>query len=148
MRVATLLRLACPVAPQRISRIMRLSQNSHSRWGRRSTIPLDHLPAIVGRDPDCDIRLRDPSVSGLHCEINQINGRLVILDLESSHGTFVNGCRVRFAHVVTGDTLRWGRTRLVVEDGGRTLRVMPSREGIMASVFPPTTSDGGQFSSS
>ena len=142
MRVATLLRLACPVASQRISRIMSLSQNSHSRWDRRSTIPLDHLPAIVGRDPDCDVRLRDPWVSRLHCEINQINGRLVILDLESSHGTLVNGCRVRFAHVVTGGTLRLGRTRLVVEDGGRTLRVMPSREGIMASVFPRTTSDG------
>jgi pSer/pThr/pTyr-binding forkhead associated (FHA) protein len=113
---------------------MSLSPNALPRPEGRSTIPLNPLPAIVGRDPDCDVRLRDPSVSRLHCEISQINGRLLVLDLESSHGTFINGRRVRFAHVVPGDTLRLGRTRLVVEEGP-TLRVMPHGRGVTANDF-------------
>ena len=96
---------------------------------------LDRLPAIVGRDPDCDIRLRDPSVSRIHCEIDQINGRLVVLDLESRHGTFVNGCKVAFAHLMPGDKLLLGNTCLVLDSGGTVLRVIPSREGILANDF-------------
>jgi pSer/pThr/pTyr-binding forkhead associated (FHA) protein len=113
---------------------MSLSPNALPRPDGRSTIPLDHLPAIVGRDPDCDVRLHDPSVSRLHCEISQINGRLVVVDLESRHGTFINGRRVRFAHLGPGDTLRLGRTRVVVEDG-RTLRIVPSWKKVTANDF-------------
>lgn len=113
---------------------MSLSPNALPRPDGRSTIPLDPLPAIVGRDPDCDVRLRDPSVSRLHCEISLINGRLVVHDLESCHGTFVNGRRVRFAHVGPGDTLRLGWTRVVVEEGP-SLRIVPSWEGMIAEDF-------------
>ncbi|MHB0961286.1 MAG: FHA domain-containing protein [Pirellulaceae bacterium] len=125
-----------------------MSQDSRSLVNRSSTIPLDRLPAIIGREPECDVRLRDPWVSGLHCEIDEINGGLKILDLESRHGTFVNGYRVRFAPLAPGDTLRLGQTRLVVAEGGRALRMRPSREcfhvreGTISCVPPSTTSEG------
>jgi pSer/pThr/pTyr-binding forkhead associated (FHA) protein len=80
-----------------------------------------------------------PTVSRLHCEIHQINGRLVVLDLESRHGTFVNGYRVPFAHLMPGDILRLGKTRLVVDSGGTVLRVLPSRDGILATEMPSTS---------
>ncbi|MHB8863101.1 MAG: FHA domain-containing protein [Pirellulaceae bacterium] len=99
-----------------------------ARWGGGPKIPLDHLPAMIGRHPDCDVQLPDPTVSRLHCEISQVNGHLAVLDFESKCGTSVNGRRVLFAHLVPGDTLRLGRTLLVVEDGGRTLRIMLSRD--------------------
>ena len=103
---------------------MTVLQKSLPGMDSKSTISLGHLPAIVGRGSDCDVRLCDPWVSRLHCEINQIDGRLVIVDLESKHGTFVNKCRVQCADLVPGDTLSLGMTRFVVEEGGRTLRIV------------------------
>ena len=100
-----------------------------------SEFTLDRFPAIVGRDPDCDIRLHDSWVSRLHCELNQVKGRLVILDLESRHGTFVNGTRVSFAHLVPGDCLLVGHTRLVVAPGGKVLRLVRPRAGTLISEF-------------
>ena len=49
-----------------------------------------------GRAPDCNIRYEDgaPGISGHHCEILVENGQVYIRDLNSSHGTFVNGGRI------------------------------------------------------
>ena len=52
----------------------------------------------------------------------------MVLDLESKYGTFVNGYRIQFAHLRPGDTLCLGMTRLVVEEGGRTLRIVSGGE--------------------
>ena len=49
-----------------------------------------------GRAVDCNIRYKDnaPGISGHHCEILVNNGQVYIRDLNSSHGTYVNGCRI------------------------------------------------------
>jgi pSer/pThr/pTyr-binding forkhead associated (FHA) protein len=120
-----------------ISQDMSLALNPSSPLNGRSKLALDRLPVVVGRDPDCDVCLLDSSVSRIHCEIDQINGKLVVLDLESKYGTFVNGHRVRFAHLMPGDILYLGRTRLAVEGAGTALRVLPSREGILANGIKP-----------
>ena len=114
---------------------MSFTSNPSKMLTSTSVFVLDCLPAIVGRDADCDICLRDPWVSRLHCEFSEISGQLVVLDLESRHGIFVNGHRVRFAHLLPGDSLLVGRTRLVVEDGGNVLRVLPSSDDILTDSF-------------
>lgn len=114
---------------------MNLPPNSLRPLVHTCEILLDCFPAIVGRDPDCDIRLRDPWVSRLHCEISRCKGRLLVLDLESTHGTFVNGCRVLFARLMPGDTLLLGDTRFVVEPAGEVLRPLPSRVDTLASTL-------------
>jgi ABC-type multidrug transport system ATPase subunit len=45
----------------------------------------------IGRDPQNDICINHPSVSRYHAEIRKQNGSLILLDLNSSNGTFVNG---------------------------------------------------------
>lgn len=49
-----------------------------------------------GRAPDCNILYpgNAPGISGHHCEIFVENGQVYIRDLNSSHGTFVNGSRI------------------------------------------------------
>ena len=49
-----------------------------------------------GRAPDCNILYpgNAPGISGHHCEILVENGQVYIRDLNSSHGTFVNGSRI------------------------------------------------------
>ena len=48
----------------------------------------------VGRHDDCVIRIRSAQVSRRHCEIFEADGRLMVRDLGSSNGTYVNGLRV------------------------------------------------------
>ncbi len=49
---------------------------------------------IVGRAPDCDIVLHDSSASKRHCQVQWSDGALLMTDLDSSHGTFIDGNKV------------------------------------------------------
>jgi hypothetical protein len=61
----------------------------------------------------------DPEVSGSHARIARAaGGGLVISDLGSTNGTFVNGIRIGAPQPVRrGDTIQLGRTMLRVEEG-------------------------------
>lgn len=63
---------------------------------------------VVGRSPDCDLVLADPSVSRRHARLLPRGGELLVEDLGSSGGTFVNGQRVERAAAGPGDVLRFG----------------------------------------
>lgn len=63
----------------------------------------------VGRDAANDVVLLDPSVSSFHAEFHSEEGRLYLVDLASSNGTFVNGNRlVGRVGLVAWDKIRFG----------------------------------------
>jgi hypothetical protein len=66
--------------------------------------------AIVGTAGDCDVVVKDQSVSGRHAEFSAQGGAFRVSDLGSTNGTFVNDKRVQSSELVDGDTLRLGRT--------------------------------------
>jgi hypothetical protein len=72
----------------------------------------------VGRARNCDVCLRDPSVSKLHAHFRVAPGVLELVDIDSQNGTRVNG-RTLPAHqpqaVGPGDIILFGNvnTRLV-----------------------------------
>ena len=68
------------------------------------------FPAVVGRSPGAEIRLRDPWASRRHCELHHLDGNLVVQDVGSTHGTYVNGQRVSVAHLQPGDRVTVGVT--------------------------------------
>jgi predicted component of type VI protein secretion system len=72
-------------------------------------------PAVVGRSSDADVHLNDPWVSRVHCEICRRDGNLVVRDLESRHGVYVNEQRVPQAVLHPGDVLLLGVTRYRVD---------------------------------
>jgi hypothetical protein len=55
------------------------------------------LPAagaiVLGRDPDCDVRIHDPSISRRHARLH-LGDQLAVEDLRSRNGTFVAGGRL------------------------------------------------------
>lgn len=66
---------------------------------------------IVGRSPNCAMRLDDQRVSAPHATLRWLHDRWVIRDLNSTNGTWVNGQRVEpQAEVVlaTGDRIVFG----------------------------------------
>ncbi len=71
---------------------------------------------LLGRDSSCTIVLDDPLVSRTHCEIRRgDDGRFVVVDLGSTHGTFVATTRVNERVLEDGDTVTVGATRLRFE---------------------------------
>jgi pSer/pThr/pTyr-binding forkhead associated (FHA) protein len=78
-------------------------------------IVLDRLPAMIGQGPESSVRLDDHWVSRHHCEINAIRGTLVVRDLGSVLGTFVNGLNVTTALLMPGDKLTVGITSFMVD---------------------------------
>lgn len=65
---------------------------------------------IVGRQMGADLRLWDNKVSRQHCKIVLEERGAVVVDLDSSNGTFVNEEQIERAELKDGDLLRVGNT--------------------------------------
>lgn len=83
------------------------------------TYELQTPVTLLGRGTDCDLRLVDPGVSRHHAELRVEDGQVVLVDLGSTNGTFVNGQPVRRVGLSDGTHVTLGRTTLIFrQDGG------------------------------
>ncbi|MBI4870713.1 MAG: FHA domain-containing protein [Candidatus Riflebacteria bacterium] len=71
--------------------------------------------AFVGRDAGCDVNLLGEEVSRRHACILDLGDRVMVLDLKSSNGTFVNSARVDHEVVRAGDRIGIGQAVLTIE---------------------------------
>jgi diguanylate cyclase (GGDEF)-like protein len=67
-------------------------------------------PIHIGRAADCHIRLVDDSVSRQHCQILPGKDGVVLIDQNSTNGTYVNGTVVSARHLRDGDRVQVGRS--------------------------------------
>ena len=81
--------------------------------GRR--YPIDQPVVVLGRAPGCDITLDDRNVSRRHAEVRRRGPVVVLVDLESTNGTIVNGRRIREHPLADGDRITLGSSRLTFE---------------------------------
>jgi serine phosphatase RsbU (regulator of sigma subunit) len=63
--------------------------------GQRTRTAIEALPFLIGRQPDNHLVLRDNRASRTHARIVADNGHYVLEDLDSRHGTWVNGQRTK-----------------------------------------------------
>jgi Nif-specific regulatory protein len=68
----------------------------------------------VGRDEQNTLAIADPALSRRHCVVEWVSNRLVVRDLESRNGVFVNGSRVTEQALADGDQVRIGDSVLLV----------------------------------
>src|SRR5215471_10642359 len=72
-------------------------------------LPLPSFPCLIGRHPGAAVRVAHGSVSLSHAEFRTSENGLVIVDLESRNGTYVNGQRVtQPAYVRSQDLVQFG----------------------------------------
>jgi diguanylate cyclase (GGDEF)-like protein len=73
-------------------------------------------PIVIGRDKSNSIYLEDEKVSKVHCEVSFIRNRdleqVIVRDLDSTNGTFVNGEVIKQAVLKSGDKIEIGDTVL------------------------------------
>ncbi len=81
--------------------------------GARFDLAGQPLAVTIGRESGNFIQLEDNEVSRRHAEIRRVGDTLVLGDLKSSNGTFLNDRRVERAEIASGDRIRIGRTVLV-----------------------------------
>ena len=84
-----------------------------------STYELQTPVTLLGRGTDCDLRLVDPGVSRHHAELRVEEDQVVLVDLGSTNGTFVNGQPVRRVALTDGTNITLGRTTLVFRQDDR-----------------------------
>lgn len=65
---------------------------------------------VVGKAPDCDVVLNDPSISGRHAEFIAGRTGFRVNDLGSTNGTYVNDKKIQSQDLVDNDNVRLGRT--------------------------------------
>ena len=78
-------------------------------------IPVRKECLKIGRDRACDVALDDEAASRVHSEIVRREGQLVLRDLESTNGTFLNDARVTESPLQNGDRIAIGDTVLLLQ---------------------------------
>ena len=74
----------------------------------------------IGRVEDNSFQIADPSVSSHHCEILLLGSDVVIHDLNSTNGSYINGEKIGESVLKPGQTLRLGQVELRLEVPGAT----------------------------
>ncbi len=83
-------------------------------------------PVVIGRGDNATLQLRDPRVSRAHCQVLLQGNNIVISDIGSRSGTFVNGRPVQGSQLLRpGDVIQIGETQvrldLLANPNDRTL---------------------------
>ena len=115
---------------------------------------------IVGRAPTSDIPVIDPTISRRHAEVESTDAGVIVRDLGSSNGTFLNGTRVESASLNAGDVVTFGKVGFRLQHtanapvapipertppGATILRQLPVRQpgmtiaGLQSPLNAPTT---------
>lgn len=99
-------------------------------------------PGVVGRDSSCQVCIDHPSISRQHCQFS-LNGEgtLVVKDLESTNGIYVDDSRVKHAALMPGQVLQIGALQLHVEftTGGPMPKPVTKPKGNVNATQPMKT---------
>ncbi|MGD0091290.1 MAG: ATP-binding protein [Planctomycetota bacterium] len=93
---------------------------------RGHRIPLRKACVRIGRDRSCEITLDDEAASRVHSEIVQQDERLILRDLNSTNGTFLNDARVTECPLEDGDRISVGDTVMLLQLKHKLERHTPS----------------------
>ena len=72
----------------------------------------------IGRSPENDLVVDDPSTSSKHANLENSTNGLLLTDLNSTNGTFLNGKRISSSTVAEGDLIVFGQAQFRLTSGG------------------------------
>jgi len=105
----------------------------------------------IGRVPPCDVVLRDVEISRSHCRVERVGEDVLVRDLQSTNGTFVDGQRLDgTASLPLGGLLQVGRqilryerrSRRELEQSQQFDRSLERASQYIFSLLPPPLTEG------
>lgn len=100
-----------------------------------------HAGLVVGRADDAGIRISAANVSRHHARMTPAGDEVLVEDLGSANGTWLNGKRITRANARHGDELRFDTQRFQLLEPGRPSRVAapqaarPDRGPLLMALF-------------
>jgi pSer/pThr/pTyr-binding forkhead associated (FHA) protein len=91
---------------------------SPEQKGRSYELKLDKT--TIGRVDDNTFQIAESSVSSHHCEVLLRGSEVLIKDLNSTNGTFINNEKISESVLKAGQTLRLGQIELKLDTGDST----------------------------
>jgi len=82
----------------------------------------------IGKAPENDVGLEDPTVSRAHLLVQRQGDRFLVQDLGSTNGTFLDGAQVREAYLRPGAILEVGDVRLRFQPEVAPVEIAPTSE--------------------
>lgn len=80
------------------------------------SVVLSQKPIVMGRSSSCDIRLTDEKISSRHLALKvNSSGKVIIKDLGSTNGTYLNGSQVEESVLMLDDQLFIGAVSLWID---------------------------------
>ncbi|HEY8289609.1 MAG TPA: SpoIIE family protein phosphatase [Acetobacteraceae bacterium] len=119
--------------------------------GPARRLPLHDFPVTIGRAPPAELVLEGGTISRRHCRLEEQGGRLLLTDLGSTNGTFVDGTRVDTPVTLEdGATITVGAHRLRYQCRGSDEtaeaeamdRDLQEAADYVASILPPAITGG------
>lgn len=109
-------------------------------------IPVGEGTLLIGRSRDVHLRIHDHLLSRKHCALTRSGDQVILSDLNSSNGTYVNGERVGTRPLVIDDIIEFGKTVMVLFDGegwGRGDGLLDLRNPLKAQELVQRLREGG-----
>jgi sigma-B regulation protein RsbU (phosphoserine phosphatase) len=98
--------------------------------GVRREVPISTMPFRIGRQAGNELTLRDSRISRQQAQILSVNGEIVLEDMGSRHGTYVNGEKVLKHELQPKDQVDFGMAdsyKLVFLGEGATIEELVER---------------------
>ncbi len=117
-------------------------QNSAYLIVNSQVFPLEREIVNIGRKLDNHVVIQDSRISRTHAQLRMMNGQFVLLDLNSTGGTFVNEQRITKSVLYSGDTISLAGVQIkFVQDAPRMMSKAMDRTGPLQTLSfedPPT----------
>ncbi|HKY41246.1 MAG TPA: FHA domain-containing protein [Polyangiaceae bacterium] len=102
-----------------------------------SEVDLHEGSLLVGRLPECDVMIDDALVSRMHARVSVRDQSVLVEDLHSTNGVYVNGARITHSALLReGDRLLIGTTEISLFEARPDARVAPLRAKRESSPAP------------
>ncbi len=89
---------------------------------------------VVGRAVTSDIPIYDPTISRRHAEVSLTETGVLVKDLGSSNGTFLNGAKIAEAEAAANDVVTFGKVAFRVKE---VTALAPRPQVVPTPITPP-----------
>lgn len=96
-------------------------------------VPLKDGVSVLGRSPECDIIIANNNVSKKHASIEKRGNLIILKDLQSTNGSYINGVKIQESKAHVGDKLSFHDTvaEIVDQNAGGALAIFTPKNELV-----------------